>query len=303
MTNMNDKNTLISNYIIQYFFNKYEGDWEKINNAMKSQEVIEINFNFKKRFDNSITFIDENIIHKFRNQNFIPFIFWYKGNLKLLSRKIIVVDNEFNFNELKNIDFDKYAIIFNEQTLNNEYKNEALKYPHILVSKRIKESKDNHSLNLTWICPEFEIDKFFVVEENEKLNMIIYSLSDLFITDLNQKYILEKYNIWIEKTTYENIKKLENKSDDSKLQKNKNKSIKELIMEIMEIPKKIKLLWKKSRHNAIEKIIREKYPNILNIINEYMIFLNLDEKGKTLVVVDTNEKDHKKQFKSIKLDE
>ena len=90
------------NYYLLYFFKKYNGDWNKIYNALKYHELVSkesIESLKNDVLNNKIDFftlLDENIYPKsFEKIKKAPFLMYFKGNIDLLKSLDISKKNEF----------------------------------------------------------------------------------------------------------------------------------------------------------------------------------------------------------------
>ena len=89
-------------YYLLYFFKKYNGDWNKIYNALKYHELVSkesIESLKNDVLNNKIDFftlLDENIYPKsFEKMKKAPFLMYFKGNIDLLKSLDISKKNEF----------------------------------------------------------------------------------------------------------------------------------------------------------------------------------------------------------------
>ena len=90
------------NYYLLYFFKKYNGDWNKIYNALNYHELVSKESIESLKNDvlnnkiNFFTLLDENIYPKsFENIKKPPFLMYFKGNIDLLKSLDISKKNEF----------------------------------------------------------------------------------------------------------------------------------------------------------------------------------------------------------------
>lgn len=90
------------NYYLLYFFKKYNGDWNKIYNALKYHELVSKESIELVKNDviankiNFFTLLDEDIYPKsFENIKKAPFLMYFKGNIDLLKSLDISKKNEF----------------------------------------------------------------------------------------------------------------------------------------------------------------------------------------------------------------
>ena len=188
----------INNYIIYYFYDSYQGDWSKMNEAIESKEAIKPDFEFNEKYKNTIVFLDKLIQDKVRNESFVPYLFFYKGNKELLNKKTLLVNNHFNFSILDSINFDEYVLVVNLEELNHQFVEKLKSFKTIYIIKDLNKIKStNDNLYISWRNPNDEVDRFYVVEEADKANKLAYSLADFKIKDclIEQSYILENYNI------------------------------------------------------------------------------------------------------------
>ena len=90
------------NEILLYFAIKYEGDFEKIYNAIMSKEKID--YSLFNKYKEEITcqyttVISSNYPLKLKNLNRPPFVLFYEGNLDLINKKCIAVIGSRNNSE------------------------------------------------------------------------------------------------------------------------------------------------------------------------------------------------------------
>ena len=79
--------------VIIYLTIKYKGDWQDIYNAIKRKEKPDSDFEeiINKVNDNVITILDKDYPKVFSSLLRPPFVIFYKGDISLLSKKIISV--------------------------------------------------------------------------------------------------------------------------------------------------------------------------------------------------------------------
>ena len=76
--------------VLIYLSLKYEGNWDKIYNAIKTKEDIDSNEIGKIVISNAITIVDDNYPQGLKTQYKPPFVLFYKGNKEILDRKNIL---------------------------------------------------------------------------------------------------------------------------------------------------------------------------------------------------------------------
>ena len=82
--------------LLLYFSCKYEGDWSKIYKAIKEQEKVDFELlkEYKEKVtSNYITILDDNYPKVLMNSVCPPYVFYYKGDISLISnnKKIAVI--------------------------------------------------------------------------------------------------------------------------------------------------------------------------------------------------------------------
>lgn len=68
---------------ILYYAIKYQGDWNKIGQAIRSKE----SFQKIKILESYVTIVDESYPLSFRQLRFPPWIIFYRGNYDLLKKR------------------------------------------------------------------------------------------------------------------------------------------------------------------------------------------------------------------------
>lgn len=143
------------NLVILHFSIKYNGNWEKIYNAIKTRESVEIeqiNSISKLSEDfNFTTIVDEKYPNNFKSIYMPPLVIFCKGNKELIynDNSIIAIYNAPSFDKFKELNLSKqkiYSFIYNEKYIDEYNKLLTDGYKLIIVSNNF-DAKAFSSIN------------------------------------------------------------------------------------------------------------------------------------------------------------
>lgn len=186
--------------VILYFCHKYDGNWEKIYNAIKTREAVsneQIDSISRKSLNlNTITIIDDNYPNNFKSIYMPPLCLFYKGNNKLLdkSSSIIGLWSPFNYEQFKENQLSKkyvYAVLI-----------EVLTEQNIIEIKKIIENGykiiivGNNLTNNDLALLNFETDSLLYLSEVSPLT----KKPDMDVEQTNERMLLGvcKHNLVLE---------------------------------------------------------------------------------------------------------
>lgn len=139
------------NDVLLFFSIKYNGDWELIFQALETKEKIQLKDinNIKNNFAYKYTtIIDNNYPLLLKDVYKPPFIFYYDGNINLLSNKLVTLIGNWKISDLLLLVKNKRDITFvlEHNTNNKKLSQEMIlkKINHILISNvGLKRNQEN----------------------------------------------------------------------------------------------------------------------------------------------------------------
>lgn len=110
---------------------KYQGNWDKIYEAISSKEKIEIDLNAPDIKEKYIFIGDDNYPNKLKEILVPPFFLFYEGNHKLIEKEVISIHGDVSYDEFSQLlnksNFAKYVLCINNDDLREEIYNLVIK--------------------------------------------------------------------------------------------------------------------------------------------------------------------------------
>jgi len=120
------------NKVLEYFNEKYQGNWNKIHKAIKTSErlpLYPLDLKIRKNNLNVINILDEDYPNKYKNMYAPPFLIYSQGNSDLLyidSSKVIALHGNFDIDEFDNLPVNNKVLAFTYNDKNVSFYNELM---------------------------------------------------------------------------------------------------------------------------------------------------------------------------------